>query len=231
MISRYGDSKKIKDDDKNAIFSLSSKLAQQDRKKISDEFLKVLNYDDCDHRGTMKIYGDLGLLDGIFPQMNLDTEFPKELRELGDKHMPIAWILRNHVPEDIENSMQGFDPNIIKKILFLIKSLNIIENIDENKLADLRNNYYESGVTTRTLKNWTTKIANKDENLINAFIEHIKSPRIKVYISEDNNQIHQDFEDLKNPFTGVLDVKEIESRKKKLEHRNFIAILKKYKGD
>ena len=86
----------------------------------------------------------------------------------------------------------------------------------------------ESGISTRTLRNWATKVAKKDDRIVDAFIQHVKSPRIKVFISEDNNQVSDDFKDLVDPFTGSVNPHLVEDRKKDLEYRNFSAILKKH---
>ncbi len=227
MLSRYGKPETASEKDKSAISKIVPQLSQIDRKKVSDEFSKMF-YDDGNSRNALKIYGDLGLLDGIFPNSNLNKEFPKELSEIGDKHMPLAWLFKNQTPDDVEFNMTGFDPNIVKKIVFLLKSLNIGESIDPTTLSDLRSNYMESGISTRTLRNWATKVAKKDDRIVDAFIQHVKSPRIKVFISEDNNQVSDDFKDLVDPFTGSVNPHLVEDRKKDLEYRNFSAILKKH---
>lgn len=228
MLSRYGDPSKIGEQNKSALSGIIPMLAKADRSKVTDEFSKIFSYDDGDTRCAMKIYSDLGLLDGVFPGMSLDKELPKELKEMGDKHMPLAWMMRKNVPEEIEFNMHGFKPDLLKKIMFLIKSLNLGENIDPTSLADLRNNYFESGLSSRNLRNWTTKIAKKDERLVDAFIQHVRSPRINLYVNEENNEVHKDFKNCVDPFTGKIDARQVNEQKIDLEYRNFREILKKH---
>lgn len=228
MQTRYGKPDSIQPKDKEALMAIIPKLASCDRGKVCDEFSKIFNYEDTDARDAMQTYGDLGVLDGIFPGMQLDKKLPKELKEIGDKHMPLAYMMRQNPPEEIEFNMTGFQPEILKKIMFLINSLGISENVDPTTLSQLRNDYFGSGITSRGLKSWTTKIAHKDERLIDAFIEHVRSPRVMIYKSDTSNDIHEDFKDFVNPFTGKLNPENVEDHRKQLEHRNFLAILKKH---
>jgi len=228
MLSRYGKPETVQPKDKEALQGIVPKLGDCDRGEITDEFSKIFNYEDGDSREAMKIYSDLGLLDGIFPGMSLDKELPKELKEMGDKHMPLAWMMRQNPPEEIEFNMTGFKPELLKKIMFLVNSLGLGESVDPSSLADLRNNYFGSGVTTRGFKNWSTKLAKKDERLVDAFIQHVRSPRVKIYSSDETNEIHEDFKNLVNPFTGKIDPVQVEEYKKQLEYRNFQEILKKH---
>jgi hypothetical protein len=63
-------------------------------------------------------------------ECNLDKKLPKELKEIGDKHMPLAYMMRQNPPEEIEFNMTGFQPEIIKEnhvfnstVLELVKML------------------------------------------------------------------------------------------------------------
>lgn len=229
MLSRYGKPNEVPLEDKQKIKNCACKLRSTgDRAKIADEFSKIFNYEDCNTRDIMQVYNDLGLIDGVFSDMSLNKEFPKELKELGDKHMPLAWMMKDNMPEDIEFNLTGFDPSLIKKVIFLIKSMGIGESIDPQSLAELRKEYMNSGVSTNKIREWTTKVIKKDERLIDAFIQYVKSPRIHVYISEENKDINSDFKHLVDPITGQLDPLRVEEHKRNLEYRNFREILKKH---
>ncbi len=221
MLSGYGDPKSISDEEREVIKNMGDKLSKVDRKRVMDEFKKGMDREDVDSREYLKLFKDLGLIDKLFPGKNLDTEFPKELSELGDKHMPMAWMLRNNDPAALEDL--GLDAKDLKKISFLIKSLGITENIDGDRLVDLTNGYIQSGISGRKLREWNQKIAKRDVRALDAFLEYARSPRVKVYVvTEDGTEkVAADFSDLVDPFTGSQNIRGIEERKKNMELDNF----------
>lgn len=180
MVSRYGDSKNTSEDDKNAIRNAVELLKKVDPKIVMDEFLRGLNYEDIDTRNYLKTYKDLGLNKVIFPNMDVESDMPKELRELGDKHAHLAWMLRNQDPNMLKVSLGGhWKPEDVKKITFLIKSLHLNNDIDPDALNDLTHGYNSSGISSRKFKQWAMKLGNKPEGLVNAFIQHTNNPRVQ----------------------------------------------------
>lgn len=228
MLARYGDPNSVLDNEKESVKSSASSLMNVDRSKVIDEFTRMFNYSDADIRKFLKIYDDLGILDFLFPNLMLDKNLPPKIQETGDKLMPLAWMVRHHMPEEIEQGFEGFDPNIVKKIVFLVRSLGMNESIDPDALDDIRNSFLVSGISGRSLTSWGTKIGQKKQQMMDAFLEYVRLPRVKYYVSEANNEVSQDFADLLDPFTGQLDFVQAEQRKKALEHRNFMTLLKKH---
>lgn len=221
MLSGYGDPKKITDEEKKCIQSSADGLSKLDRKAVMGEFKKGMDKDDCDSREYLKLFRDLGLIDQLFPGKMLDTDLPKELSELKDKHMPLAWMLRNNDPSTLEDT--GLDPSDLKKIAFLIKSLGMNETMDGDSLMDLTTGYMQSGLSGRKLRDWLAKIGKKDGTIADAFVNFSKSPRVKVFaLGEDGKETVSDhFRDLVDPFTGQPNGKAIEERKKSLELDSF----------
>jgi tRNA nucleotidyltransferase/poly(A) polymerase len=222
MLSQYGDPKKVPEEEKETVRKSASHLSKMDRKVAMDEFKKGMDKDGVDSRSFLKIHHDLGLLDSLFPGKFLDTDFPKELSELGDKQMPIAWMLRMNDPESLEDL--GLDKSDLQKVAFLIKSLGMNENMDENGLSDLMNGYLSSGVSSRKLREFATKIGGLDGSVVDAFLSHAKGPRVKVHVVGDdgNEQVSHDFMDLIDPFTGSpKDHRQIDERRKQMELDNF----------
>lgn len=228
MMSRYGNPKSITDEDKNTVRNSAEYLKKLDPKDMMGEFQKGLNYEDGDSRQYIKQYADLGLLGSLFPGMNLDTKLPKELRELGDKHASMAWMLRNHDPNELEAKLKSdWQPEDVKKITFLVKSLGLSPDMDENTLEDLIKNYNQSGVSSRKLKMWATKLGGKHEGLIDAFLQHAATPRVKVHAGNGVEEtIAPQFADLVDPFSGELKLEDAEHRKRAIELENFRRILK-----
>lgn len=222
MLSKYGKPETLGAKEREIISSKAPLLAKVDRSKLADEFMRI--FDSGDPRGHLQVYSDLGLLQNIFP-LDLDTDMPKELSEIGDKHMPLAWMMRKAMPQEIENGMDGFDPELKKKILFLIKTMGLNQQMMPEHLYELKNEFYTSGVSSRSLKAWATKLIKKDEKLVDAFIEHVKSPRINFYVSENSEQIAPEFSDFYNPINGYFDQTQAEFRRQVLELANFKKLL------
>jgi tRNA nucleotidyltransferase/poly(A) polymerase len=226
MIARYGDTKKIPEDERNILKASAEFLAKMKPEDVQDEFMKGMNYEDIDPRRYLKIFNHLGLLDNLFPGMQLDTKFPPELRELGDKHAPIAWMLRSYSPEDVEARLSSvWRPNELKKITFFIKSLQKLDhNMDEDALEDLVKSYLQSGVSSRKLKMWASRLGGKPEELVDAFLQHVQSPRVRVFVGGADNPTDS-FSDLMDPFDGQLNSEAADTRKRQMELENFRKLL------
>jgi tRNA nucleotidyltransferase/poly(A) polymerase len=234
MLSRYGDPSKVSDEEKEIIRNSADGLKKLDMKDIIGEFSKGMDYEDQDHRKYLKMYNDLGLLGAVFPGMKLDTNLPKELKEIGDKNAPIAWMLRNHDPKEIEGILgDKYNPDDLKKITFLIKSLKLGDNVDEDTLEDLMNSYIKSGVPSRKFKTWATKLGGKNSHAVDAFLQHSMSPRVKATMMGDDGSEKpaKEFEDLFDPFTNKpADPQSVDKRKRLLEKQNFVKILQSLMG-
>lgn len=217
----YGDPKKIPAEEKDIVGRSAERLKKLDRKTIMGEFRKGMDKDDSDSREYLKLYRDLGMLDSVFPGKQLDSDLPKELSELGDKHMPLAWLLRGNSPEDLADL--GLDDQESKKIGFLIKALGMNENIDGERLMDLTNGYMSSGISGRKLREFATKLGGLDPSVVDAFLSYAKSPRVKHRVSGDDGseRISDEFLDLVDPFTGQEDANGIAERKRHLELDHF----------
>ena len=221
MIDRYGDLDKVSAEDKEAISKNLEKIKGLNKDDVLDEFLRGLKHDDVDSRKYIGNYDKLGLLDSIFPDFNLDKDLPKELSELGDKHAPISYMMRMNHPMKIKSI--GFPQDILNKVLFLTKSFGLHPSMNEDDLDELRNSFMSSGMTGRKFKEFAGKLGGKDDNTIDSFLNHANSPRVRVIIVKDGEEvINKEFEDLHNPITKhPFDVDAVDRRRKKLEHGAF----------
>lgn len=217
----YGDSKKMSSEDKKFMSDNAHSMGKLDRKYMMSEFKKGMDKEGCDSKNFLKLLGDSGLLGHMFPGKHLDTDFPDELSDLGDKHAPMAWMLRMNDPSMLDD--EDMDKDDLKKIKFLIKSLSMDENMDHNMLEDLMSSFTSSGLSGRKLREWGTKLGGLDGSLLDAFVAHSKSPRVKVYKINDSGEEQPDdaFLDLFDPFTGQKDHIGIDERKRHLELDGF----------
>ncbi len=215
MVGNYGDIDGVSDDEKNTIKSLIGLLKKLKPEDIGDEFKKGMKKDDVDSRKYLKTFGDLGLLSLVFPNQNVDESFPKELTELGDKDMSVAWCLRNNPPENLRNL--GMDDD---KIVLLVRSLNFGENVSKQELQNLVTDYLKSGISSRKLKEWIVAFGKTKEHVVEAFVQYARSPRVKVYV--EGEKVHENFKDLFDPFTKQpVSLELVEERKKDIEYQNF----------
>jgi hypothetical protein len=221
----YGGSDDMSTEDLSAFQSAIPELGKKSgdpeyRKYMMKEFKKGMNKDGKDARKFLKLLAKLGLGDALFPGMHLDTDLPKELSEMHDKHMPLAYMLRLNDPEMLD---LGMDDSDNQKVKFLIQSLGMNENMDGGTLDKLTQGYTGSGVSGRKLRDWATKVGGLDPCIMDAFIAHTKSPRVKLYDmdEEGKERISDLFADLIDPFTGQQDANGIEERKQHVELDNF----------
>lgn len=199
------------------------KLDEKGRKYMMSEFKKGIDKDGSDARKFIKLLDKYGMLDLMFPGKMIDNDLPKELSEIGDKHMPLAWMLRMNDPGSLQDI--GMDDKDIKKIGFLIKSLGVGEDTDPDTLDDLIKDYTQSGISSRKLRDWGTKLGKKDPSIIDAFLSYCKSPRVKLYVNNDDSgeeELNSIFSDLVDPFTGKQDLDGIKKRQKEEEHKSFM---------
>jgi len=130
-------------------------------------------------------------------------------------------MLRNNDPESLEDL--GIDKQDMQKIKFLIKSLGIKEDVDGNNLMDLIQGYTSSGISARKLREFATKLGGINPDLMDAFVNYAKDPRVKQFKQGPDGQegIDDNFKDLVDPFSGQPDARAVDERKKELELGNF----------
>lgn len=225
MVSGYGKPENVTDDEKGIVQKLAGLLQNLDPAEIMDDFKKGMSKDDCDSRKHLQIFGDLGLLGSIFPNKAIDENFPTELSELGDKNMSIAWMLRHNHPVELRDLGMGSDD---AKVEFLVKALSLGSDLNESFLDDLTTNFTRSGISSRKLKEWATVMGKIEDSVVDAFVKHATSPRVKIYVLKDDGEegVSEDFKDLFDPFTGQpVDASLVEGRKRQLEYKNFQKVL------
>lgn len=224
MLHLYGDPMSVPLEDKESFNNSLVHLSKVDPKKVSDELEKAMDRDDTDSRKYLQTLRDMGLLDSLFPGKQLDLNLPKELSEMGDKFAPLAWLLRNNSPEMLQDA--PIPPKALKRIMFLIHSKGLSEDLDDGALEDFLNKYRESGVSSRKLKAWA-KMNGLDPVVIDAFIQYAQQPRVQMLsMGPQGEQINPKFQDLVDPFTGQPSSnEEVSDRRRQLEWENFRRIL------
>ncbi len=226
LLSRYGDADNVPEQDVATIKGAGDLISSLKPEVIFDEFLKGMGYEDIDPRTCVKVFGNLGLLEPLFPGMKLDTELPATLREIGDRHAPLAWMLRSQPPEVLQSRLNTvWRPQELQKVVFLVKLLQkLSHDIDPESLEDLLISHTRTGLPARRVKVWATRLGGKPDDLADAFIKHAASPRVQVYVT-GTDQPTPPFADLADPFTGELNPDAAQARRRELELGNFRRML------
>lgn len=220
MLTSYGDVSKVSDEEKQKVKKLSEKLKCLDRKYMMDEFKKGMDKEEIDSRKYLSTCNDLGILNHVFPNKILDANFPKEISELGDKQMALAYLLRMNDPKSLMDL--EIDQRDLNKIVFLIKSLGLSGSIEADELSSLTNGFTTAGLPPRKLKDFVVKIGKVEPDLVDAFLNYTKQPRIKIFVYKDGeSEVSDDFLDIYDPFTNNVDSTLADERKKQLELDSF----------
>lgn len=230
MMARYGDPSTVSDEETEMIRGASSGLAKVDRKSAIEEFMKGMSYEDIDPRKFLKLLSTLGVTDNLFPSegmggMSLDMEMPGGLREIGDRHAPIAWMMKKLPEEVIVRQLEGARQEDVKKIVVLVKTLALSPDIDANTLAEMTDAILTSGVPSRKIKAWLTKVGGKPDSLAEAFVAYLNSPRIEPI--NGNGEVTDAFASFKDPFSGQLRTEDATQKKRELELQTFRSLLRK----
>ena len=225
MANEYGNGRKsISPEDAASIKELSSLLQKLNKDELYDEFMKGLGSTNVDPKELLSTYEELGLLGNIFPEMQINKEFPKELTDLSNPTMSLAWILKDNDSKNLKGLKDG------NKVDFLADLLKIEPDwLNAESLNSLVGKFLQSGLTNKDVVRWSTKLGGQKPYVIEALIKHIENPRVKVFKIDNGNEVVEDgFSDLVSPFTGKPTeetIPEIINRKKSIELNNFMSIL------
>src|SRR3972149_3532092 len=223
MANGYGEGRKsLSKEDIEAIKSSPEILKGVLANDLQDEFYKGLASKDIDPREYLNTCDELGLLDSVFPSTRINKDFPKELVDLHDAKMSLAWLLKD---SDSNSRKKVKDPN---KIDFLVDLLNTEPTwVDADGLDTLMRKFLKSGLTNKDVLKSATKLGGKKPYMVKALIKHINGPRVKVF--KIDNAVEDDFADLVSPFTGKPTeetLPEVNERKRHMELNNFLSILR-----
>jgi hypothetical protein len=228
MMTRYGDPSSMSDEETEMVRKVAPLLAKVDRKAAMDEFMRGMEYDDIDPRKFLKLLNVLGVTDHLFSSDLggiLDMEMPSGLREIGDRHAPIAWMMKNLPEEIIVRKLDGVRPEDVKKIVVLVKTLGLSPEVDANTLGEITDAIMTSGVPARKIRAWLTKVGGKPDSLTDAFITYLNSPRVEPINS--NGEVTDAFVSLKNPFSGQLRTEDANKKKREMELQMFRSLMRK----
>lgn len=158
---RFAKGSKLHKDIEDAIPKFRN-LSGVANERIRDEFLKGLLHPDVDPKCYLSIYQRTGLLEKVFPGVNLSLEVPTQLRDRRDKPLALAWILQNNPVEKVADVLAsnrrdgdkdvptGWTNAERQSVLFLLA----LKEFDAEKIDELLDKRKISGLTDDQIRDW-----------------------------------------------------------------------------
>jgi hypothetical protein len=202
--------------------------------RIREEFLKGLKYEDVDPAQFIKIYKDLGLLDIVFPGLQMKLDKPEDFPSDRDPALLLSHLFKGNDPKMIQAVMRNgkWSNQEQGRVGFLHKILSLSPATDPDTLEKHMTDYKHSGVMDKAVEGWFSKNRKDAPHLIQAFLAHAKSPRVSAVKKNGETgfpEVDPGFMDLFDQMSGKPKPgmeQEVGKRKKKKEHSNFQAVLK-----
>jgi tRNA nucleotidyltransferase/poly(A) polymerase len=146
--SQYGKGPIDKDVQK-AIAELKSDIKKLPREEIKEEFIKGLVNPDIDPKKYLETYNKTGLLEEVFPNVELNLDIPPDFSNKKDKILALAWVLQNNSIDKVKDVLAGWtsEKNAVVCLLKL-KEFNV-DNIDE-----LLESKKISGLSEEQIRSW-----------------------------------------------------------------------------
>lgn len=146
--SQYGKGPIDKDIQK-AISELKSDIKKLPKEEIKEEFVKGLVNPDIDPKKYLETYNKTGLLEQVFPNVELNLDIPPDFSNKKDKILALAWVLQNNSTDKVKEVLSDWshEKNAVVCLLKL-KDFNM-DNIDE-----LLESKKISGLSEEQIRNW-----------------------------------------------------------------------------
>ena len=143
---------------KKAMEDLKSEINKIPFQKIREEFLKGLVHPDIDPRKYLQNYAKLGMIEKVFPDVELNMEVPPDFSNKKDKVLALAWILQDNPIEEVRKALSstrkdektGWSGQERNSVVLLLKLKDF--NLDE--IDDLLDMKKFAGLSEEQIRNW-----------------------------------------------------------------------------
>jgi tRNA nucleotidyltransferase/poly(A) polymerase len=147
---------------RSAISELKSEINEIPYQEIREEFLKGLVHPDIDPRKYLQNYIKLGMIEKVFPDVELNMEVPPDFSNKKDKILALAWILQNNPIEEVRKALSstikikdkeektGWSGQERNAVVLLLKLKDF--NLDE--IDDLLEMKKFAGLSEEQIRNW-----------------------------------------------------------------------------
>jgi tRNA nucleotidyltransferase/poly(A) polymerase len=204
--------------------------------RIQQEFVKGLENDDTDPVKLVQIYKQLGLLEVVFPGMSIKLDTLEDYPKDRDRAVVVASLLRGNHPSVIEKALREgkWKNEDITRVAFLHKILSLHPNMNADDLDGFLHGYNRSGIMGRSVEAWWNHNKKGNPELLRAFLDFAKNPRVKTTLLDDetgDEKMNPDFSHLfnpidNNPLPGMGQM--IGKLKRDKEHGNFLDLYRSY---
>lgn len=159
--SRFGKGSRLDPDIERALPRFRS-LDGVDEKFMTDEFLKGLLHSDSDVKSFVNIFKRTGLIEKLFPNLEISTDIPPQFSARRDKPLAIAWLLKDNPLSDVEEILSpvrrtekgdkntGWGPQDKKSVMFLLKLL----EFSPEQRADMLRQWKGTGLSKDQIRDW-----------------------------------------------------------------------------
>lgn len=134
-----------------------------DMEEITAEFLKGLLHPDTDVKCYVNIFKRTGLLEKVFPDVEISTDIPPQFSARRDKPLALAWLLKDNPSESVdavlspkkvtdggEEKSTGWSHQDKKAVLFLLK---LLEFTPQQRPEALRQ-WKGTGLSRDQIRDW-----------------------------------------------------------------------------
>lgn len=173
--------------------------------KMRDEFLKGLLHPDTNIKRYITIYKETGLINKLFPEIDIHMDIPPEFSSRRDKPLALAWLLQDNPIETVVDALApsrmiqdkeestGWNSQEKRAVLFLLA---LKEFKPENRPECLRA-WKGTGLTKDQIKDWVDMFTIVDSQ----GRKRNRNPTWALHV--------RSFADHDNPLAGPKDVEEI----------------------
>ena len=173
--------------------------------KIRDEFLKGLLHPDTNVKRYVTLYKDTGLINKVFPDVEIHMDIPPEFSSRRDKSLALAWLLQDNAIEKVADALApsrlvkdkeentGWNAQEKRAVLFLLA----LKEFTPKDRPECLRAWKGTGLTKDQIKDWVEMFSITDSQ----GRKRNKRPMWAVHV--------RTFADNDNPLAGPQDVQDV----------------------
>lgn len=159
---------RIDDEAKEAIHHMSADDDDVPPEKVREEFLKGLENAHTNVKRYLKTYQELGLLEKVFPKLELSQEFP-DCSTCKSRAIVLASLLKNNKPSKLVPALKDlrYSDREIKDAVFLINLLWFLPD----HIYEFKKEVLNTSLTKRQILDWA-KSQKLDKDVIEKLVDY-----------------------------------------------------------
>ena len=195
---KFGKSKSM-DKEMEAAIPKFADLEGVPMSKIREEFLEGLEDPDVDPKKYISLYKKFGLLPKVFPDIEVRTDIPPQLRDKKDKFVALAWMLQDNPVDSINSALGDAWPSHEKAFISYLVSL---REFNPDNLEGFLKGRKNLGVTKDHIERWTDMFDVVDGGSVRS-LRPTWSGRMRKFANFKPDVLNANGRSLKDMFDGV----------------------------